>query len=124
MPVTRHLSMINALQVRALLGKDDWMPPQPHGVNGWSFLRYDQAQTVIVSSATDSDGTEWIMVAVGAREAPTHEDLRLAQRAVFGDSGCAYQFFPAHNARTAISDTVLHLFGRADGKRITPDFST
>lgn len=44
-------TLVDALQIRKRLGRDDWRVPQRHGPDGWSFVRCTEDSSVIVSVA-------------------------------------------------------------------------
>ncbi len=114
---------INILAVRKVLGRAEWLPPQPLGRDGWSMVRADGAASVIVSSGV-LDGTTWIHASVaGHREQmPSYLDLVLLHAAVFG-AGYAYQVFAPPARHVNLHQYALHLWGRADGQPVLPDFA-
>jgi hypothetical protein len=103
--------------------------------DGGKFQRSDGRRTVIVSATAyrdDPDRHVWLHASIAvhgpddvagpsATELPTYEDLVELHRAVW-PGGWAFQVFapPADHVNLA---EVLHLFGRADGARIHPDFA-
>lgn len=113
----------NALAIRGVLGRADWSPPQPHGPDGWSWTARTADSRVIASCDLCGDGEEWIHASISHRDRmPTHDDLKLLHRAVFGD-GWAYQVFAPLTEHINIHPFALHLFGRLDGKPALPDFT-
>lgn len=113
---------INALAVRKKLDRKTWSAPTPFGPDGWRFDRHDNTASIIVSAADwDADGI-WIHASIAYRDhTPSYDDLVLLHRAVFGD-GYAYQVFAPADDHVNIHAHALHLWGRADGARVTPDF--
>jgi hypothetical protein len=107
-----------------------WKKAEPLVVDGvegedaWIFRGPGQ-MSVIVSYDPDTEpGVEWIhaSVAYGIRQRfPSYNDLKRMHHGVFGD-GHAYQFFVPAAEHISITDNVLHLFGRLDGKPVLPDF--
>jgi hypothetical protein len=85
--------------------------------------------SVIVSSAPhpDVDGVEreWIHASMAGHPEgimPTYEDLATLHRAVFGRRRWSYQVFAADSRHVNIRANALHLWGRADGANVLPDF--
>jgi ParB family chromosome partitioning protein len=112
---------IDALRVRRVLGRDAWMPPEPHGPDGWTFVARHQPSSVIVSCAA-YQGAEWLHASIAHQDhMPTYEDLVLLHRAVFGD-GYAFQVFAPPSKHVNIHQHALHLWGRRDGSNLLPDF--
>ncbi|WP_037141732.1 DUF7694 domain-containing protein [Rhodococcoides fascians] len=115
-------STIDALQIRAKLGRRDYLPPQQFGPDGWRFVHARHNGSVIVSAFEWDDNTEWIHASMTRRDAtPSYEDLKLLHRAVFGD-GWAYQVFAPERGHVNIHEHALHLWGAADGSIQLPDF--
>lgn len=112
---------IDALKLRRVLGRDRWLPPAPHGPDGWSLVARDRASSVIVSCA-DFDGVDWLHASIAHDERmPTYEDLQLLHRAAFGH-GFAFQVFAPPSRHVNIHQYALHLWGRRDGRNPLPDF--
>lgn len=127
-------SSIDALRIRRVLGREMWGPPQPFGPAGWRLQLVNDGTVlaeVLVSQAPQPmpglegiDETEWIhaSMVVEAPALPTYEDLCLLKRAVWGDVGEAYQVFAPADEHVNIHAGALHLWGRADGRRVLPAF--
>jgi len=110
------------------------MKPRQIGAGmGWidSFLAVGgkAARRVIVSTdelpATRPAGTltVWIHASLSRPDRmPDYEDLKHLHQAVFGD-GWAYQVFAPPAEHVNGHETCLHLFGRADGLPVLPDFT-
>lgn len=114
---------IDAIQMRRVLGRDDWYPPEPYGEDGWWIDRRDGSARIIASCAPAGDGDEWIHASISRRDGiPAYDDLVLLHRAVFGD-GWAYQVFAPPDEHINIHGRCLHLWGRIDGKPALPDFT-
>jgi hypothetical protein len=78
--------------------------------------------SIIVTQA-EHDGVEWIHASIAFPEMmPTYEDLTTLHRAVFGRRRWSYQIFPAESAHVNIHNYALHLWGRADGENVLPNF--
>lgn len=79
---------------------------------------------VIVSTGPGGeDDTEWTHASISRRSAmPTYDDLVDLHRAVWGESGWAYQVFAPPEHHVNIHEHCLHLWGRADGARVLPNF--
>ncbi|MGV8874839.1 MAG: DUF7694 domain-containing protein [Rhodococcus sp. (in: high G+C Gram-positive bacteria)] len=113
---------IDALQIRAVLGRKIYLPPQQFGPDGWRFVHAGNNGSVIVSACEWDDGTEWIHASITRNgQTPSYEDLKMLHRAVFGD-GWAYQVFAPARAHVDIHEHALHLWGAVDGAQQLPDF--
>jgi hypothetical protein len=113
---------VSGLRLRRVLGRHSWRTPRRFGVDGWSMARYDGSASVIVTAA-EYDGIEWVhaSIAHNDRTMPTYEELKLLHEAAFG-TGYAYQLFVPPTRHVNIHEYALHLYGRADGAAVTPDF--
>jgi anaerobic selenocysteine-containing dehydrogenase len=118
---------LDALKIRARLGRKVWAPPVVWG-EGWQFYANDGRKLFVTwwprSIDTDYDyGCDWIHASISGAMGtmPRYEDLKLMHAAVFND-GHAYQIFvpPAEHINTTVN--VLHLWGRADGQPVLPNF--
>lgn len=118
-------STVDGLHLRRVMGKDQWLAPIPWGPDGWVLRARDGTAHVLVSVAgwPDDPGVQWIHASM-AREGqvPSYEDLKRLHRAVFGPDAYAYQVFAPVVDHINVHDNVLHLWGRVDGARVTPDF--
>lgn len=119
---------VDGLRLRRILGPDLWLPPDPFGPDGWRLDHQDTEQglpvaSVIVSTAP-FDGVEWThaSMANAARRVPTYEQMCLLHRAVWGDDGESYEVHPPLSDHVNLHPYALHLWGRADGKRVLPNF--
>jgi hypothetical protein len=94
------------------------------GEDAWIF-RGPGPVGVIVSYDPDTEpGVEWVHASIAyalTARFPTYSDLKRMHYGVFGD-GHAYQAFVPAVEHISITDNVLHLFGRLDGKRVLPNF--
>lgn len=117
--------VINGLTLRKRLGRHDWNLPQIYSCCGWSTTARTQPGSIIVTVDHQTgypDQTNWIHASISRDDhMPTYEDLKLLHQAVWGD-GWAYQVFAPPAEHINIHEHVLHLFGRADGRRVLPDF--
>lgn len=112
---------INAIGIRRQLDRDIWSPPAPYGPDGWYFEHRD-GSTLIVSYA-ESDGVAWIHASrTGPGRIPTYEEMIELHRAVWGDHGYSYQIQAPRDQHVNIHPYALHLWGRADGKPVLPEF--
>jgi hypothetical protein len=122
MTATRVGDRIDAKTIHRRLGRN-WAKPQPLGEDGWYIL--GNGVSIIVTLDTDSDpSAEWIHASISYKASyriPSYADLKMLHRAVFED-GHAYQCFVPPDEHINITDNVLHLWGRADGKPALPDF--
>lgn len=77
--------------------------------------------TVLAGITTEHDG-DWIHASICHHERmPDYAELKALHRAVFGDR-VAYQWFGPDGQHINIRETVLHLWGKADGSNPLPDF--
>lgn len=116
---------VDGLRLRRILGRKYWLAPEPFGPDGWALISRDNTASVIVSAA-DYDGIEYIHASVASADhttMPTYDDLCLLHKAVFGD-GYAYQVFAPPSQHVNIHEAALHLWGRADGKPVLPEFGS
>lgn len=112
---------LNALAIRRHLGRDRWGPPEPFGPDGWTFTARDGAASVIVTVADHGDGTEWVHASMARVDRlPTYGDLVDLHRAVWKDTGYAYQTFAPVAHHVNIHPNALHLWGRLDGAPVLP----
>jgi hypothetical protein len=96
------------------------------GPSGWD-MRIAQVRggpgSLIVTQAEQDDGEEWLHASIAWRHnMPTYDDLTMLHRAVFGRRRWAYQVFTPDTEHVNIHRYALHLWGRADGARVLPDF--
>lgn len=116
-------SSIDSLQLRKIMGRDFWNPPQPYGPDGWFLTARDKSGSVIVSVAPHGNA-EWIHASIAWTDhTPTYEDLVKLHKAVFRD-GYAYQVFAPSAEHVNIHAYALHLWGRLDGQPGLPVFVT
>lgn len=110
------------LQIRRLLGRQDWSPPSPLGPDGWSLRSRGEPGSVIVTCA-EHDGDDWVHASIAWRDRmPTYLELKMLHDAVFA-GGWAYQVFAPGSDHVNIHQHALHLWGRLDGKPALPDFT-
>lgn len=77
----------------------------------------------IFVTQAEHDGAEWLHASISfTDQMPVYDDLVLLHRAVFGRRRFAYQMFVPAAQHVSIHDYALHLWGRADGKNVLPDF--
>lgn len=115
---------VDGLRLRKVMGRDDWGPPRRYGPDGWCLSHRDGTASVIVSAAGQSDGREWIHASIARDDRmPDYDDLVLLHKAVFGQRW-AYQVFAPDRHHVNIHEHALHLWGRADGCPVMPNFGT
>ena len=112
------------LNIRRIMGRNLWKPPEPFGPDGWYMQRFNREQTLIVTAADHEDGKEWwhASIASAVGRMPTYDDLALVHRAVWGGTGYAFQVFAPGAEHISIHDFALHLWGHADGSNPFPAF--
>jgi hypothetical protein len=111
---------VNALRLRKVMGRDEWLVPEPFGPDGWRMFSRDGSSSVIATTCDFEDG-EWTHASIARQTMPTYEDLCQLHQAVWGD-GYAHQVFVPRDHHVNIHEHALHLWGRADGARVLPDF--
>lgn len=95
--------------------------PRLFGPAGW-VVPVDDGSLIVTQA--DLDGTEWLHASIAFPDRdPAHADLSAVKAAVFGDQREAYQVWPAEVHHVNLHEHALHLFGRADGRRVLPDFA-
>lgn len=113
--------------IRALGRRYELRGFQTHGPAGFRIPLRDYVLgggSVIVSQAEIED-VEWLHASVAFAEAdPRYIDLVILHGAVFGRKRWAYQLFTPAADHVNIHEHALHLWGRADGKPVLPDFGT
>lgn len=125
--------IINGLGLRRALGRKEWGVAEEFGCCGWIIhgLAGGHRSTIRVTGDHLSDtwpspgglqGNHWIHASIGQHHhMPSYEDMQLMHRAVFR-TGWAYEVFAPPADHINIHSFVRHLFGRADGARVLPDF--
>jgi len=102
------------------------MPPL-FGIDGFSVTilnkRTKHGGSIIVSHHTWEDGWDWLHASINYQNVmPDYFDLKVLHLAVFGRARWAYQIFAPEKEHVNITPNALHLWGRADGTQILPDF--
>ena len=100
--------------------------PQAFGSCGFTVRLFASSGvcngSVIVTQA-DHDGVEWIHASIARENVfPSYADLARLHKAVFGPRRFAYQVFATDERHVNIHAKALHLWGRADGRNVLPDF--
>ena len=113
---------INGLNLRAKFGRSMWAVPEPFGPDGWRMLSFDQGSSVIVTTFDWTDGVVYHHASIARQSMPSFEDLVTLHLAVWGVHGYAYQMFVPQSSHVNIHPHALHLWGRADGAPVLPDF--
>jgi hypothetical protein len=118
---------LDPLGIRGRLGRKMWATPQVWA-EGWKFFARDGRRLFVTYWPRDidtdyDDGCDWIHASISGAMGtmPTYEDMKLMHAAVW-PNGHAYQCFvpPAQHINTTAN--VLHLWGRADGQPVLPNF--
>lgn len=118
---------IPILKIRKALGRADWRTPEPHGPDGWRLVHQDGTCSIIISAADwhlpGGPLTDWIHASrTGPGRPPTWAELQELHVAVWGGTGYSYQVHPPADQHVNIHPDALHLWGRADGKPVLPEF--
>lgn len=97
----------------------------PWGADGWRFVHGQEKASVMISCGpTDPGGdpTVYIHASIARRgRMPSYADLAKLHRIAFGDLW-AYQVFAPKEHHVNIAAYALHLWGRADGQPMLPNF--
>ena len=121
------LGIIPILDIRRRLGRDRWgAPHHPPGLAVWRLitrLGHGRPQSVIVSAGIYTDGSTWLHASIAGfgTDLPDWDDLTRLHAAVWPD-GHAYQCFVPRDEHVNLHPSALHLWGRADGRPLLPDF--
>lgn len=116
---------INIGQVRRSMGgRDLWYPPTPHGPDGWRLTsRAGLPFRSVLVSCANFEGVEWIHASIACEERlPNYSEMYDLHRGVWGDDGYSYEIHPPKDQHVNIHQNALHLWGRADGKPVLPEF--
>lgn len=115
---------VDGLRLRRVLGRDAWLPPEPFGPDGWTMASRDNEASVVVTCSDHPDEAgEWVHASwARVDRIPTYEELCLLHRAVWGDTGYAYQVHVPVAHHVNIHEYALHLWGRLDGAPVLPEF--
>jgi hypothetical protein len=107
-----------AKAVERSLGRPwEWSTFGPDGIIGQA-----PAGRSVIATVASHDGVEWIHTSVARTDRlPSYHDLTGLHAAVWGD-GYAYQMFVPASRHVNIHGFALHLWGRADGRNVLPDF--
>lgn len=100
-----------------------WDKPLAFEEDGWFFTGQHKG-IILTIDPTSEPGVDWLHASFSYQlrsRIPSYNDMKLMHRAVWGD-GHAYQCFVPADEHINITSNVLHLFGRADGKPVLPDF--
>jgi hypothetical protein len=90
------------------------------GPDGIALSQY--GVTIIVTRADHDGFGEWLHASIARHERlPSYMDLTRLHRAVWPE-GFAYQVFASLGRHVSIHKHALHLWGRADGANVLPDF--
>lgn len=127
--MTVKVDSIDALSIRARLGRKQWLPPEPFGNDpgmGYLFDSYDERRIIATAWPIEDwgDGDMWLHASISYRDdqvMPTYDDMVLLHHGVWGD-GHAYQVFVPPSEHINIRRNVIHLWGRLDGLRELPNF--
>lgn len=114
-----------ARSLRQHFGRRVWDVPTGFGEDGWAVRTKDRTRSLIVTCHDEpDDGVEWVHASLtGVADVPSYAELKLLHRAVYGETGWAYQVFAPKTDHVNIHGRALHLFGRLDGKPALPDFT-
>jgi hypothetical protein len=102
-------------------------PPQEFGPAGVAVPlldRWSRAVGSVLVSQAEHARAEWLHASIAfAERMPTYEHLKLLKEATFGPSRVAYMVFPIADQHVNIHEYALHLWGKANGAAVLPDFT-
>jgi len=116
--------VVHALEIRKRLGPATWSAPR--AIGGDSFQFAARHGLIVVSGLAEEEETgemrDWIHASMSRPDGvPSYDDLVHLHQAVW-PGGHAYHVFVPPEEHININARVLHLWGRADGTRVLPDF--
>ena len=95
----------------------------PSGIHFHIIKDGEKGQVFVTQS--DVSGYEWLHASISySNMVPAYEDMYVLHRAVFGRKRYSYQLFVPESSHVNIHARALHLWGRADGKPVLPDFGS
>lgn len=116
---------VPGLRLRKTFGREDWLVPEPFGIDGWRMVNRDQTASVIVTVshyAPLGDDRQWIHASIGRTDRmPEYDELVLLHQAAFA-GGWAYQVFAPPEHHVNIHAHSLHLWGLLSGEPLLPNF--
>lgn len=90
--------------------------------DGWAY-REAGGLRVLVDCEVKADGNEWVHVSYSRKSwTPTHADTCKVKAAFLGER-YAYAVMPPSDKYVNIHPNCLHLWARADGSAVLPEFS-
>jgi len=123
---------VDPLVIRNRLGRDDWHPPsmmasimgsQAHDAqDAWIIDQNKGDGRIILGAHIEPDGVPWLHASISRKRMPSYEDLAMLHNAVWGGAGFSYQVFAPKDQHISIHAYALHLWGRADGAAVLPNF--
>lgn len=116
---------VNGLNLRRVFGRTIWGVPEPFGPDGWRMTHLlGNGSVIVTTSDVPGDPHEWTHASISWTDhLPTYYDIDMLKRAVWGDTGYAYQVFVPADQHVNIHEYALHLWGRADGSPVLPEFT-
>jgi hypothetical protein len=117
----------DAIDVKGILQRlhDKRWTTEPYGDDSVKF-HGPSGQLIIVSFDPDSDDSiPWLHAStshLAESRLPSYSDIKQMAQAVWPDGYC-YQVFAPADDHVNITRNVLHLWGRADGAMVLPDFA-
>lgn len=115
---------VDGLRLRKALGREQWQAPEPFGPDGWRMVSRAGDCSVIVTTA-EFEGATWTHASRTAPDrVPTYEEMIELHRAVWGETGYSYQVQAPLAQHVNIHPNALHLWGRADGRAVLPEFAS
>lgn len=119
---------VDGLRLRRMMGKGLWGVPTPFGPDGWRMITLGTGSVwgsvIVTTSDVPGDPHEWTHASISWTDRlPTYAELCRLKEAVWGGDGYAYQVFAPASEHVNIHEFALHLWGRADGAPVLPEFT-
>lgn len=114
--------LVDGLAIRRRLGRAQWGPPTTYGPDGFIY-RAKETQGLIIVTGWYEEGVPWLHASISRPTMPTYDDLVHLHHAVWADKGYSHQVFAPAADHVNIHPRALHLWGRADGSAVLPNFA-
>lgn len=116
---------LDVKEIRRRLGRaGSVIPFGPEGYGfAFDFLREDARIIVTLGAAGPQDRADRVHASISRGDRmPSYDDLVMLHRAVWGETGYAYQVFVPRSKHVNIHAHALHLWGLLDGSPELPEF--
>jgi hypothetical protein len=114
--------LVDALAIRRRLGRARWGAPTVYGPDGFIY-RAKETQGLVIVTGWYEDGVPWLHASISRPTMPTYGDLAHLHYAVWAGNGYSHQVFAPEADHVNIHPRALHLWGKADGSLVLPNFA-